>query len=121
MSKKLVGIVSVIVIVALGVFFWIDSSKVPQVAVQDAPAVTSVAGPITAAMVAEHSTVAGCWTIIDGGVYDLTAWIPLHPGGERAIAGLCGKDGTAAFHGQHDDAKQQADILATFKIGSVTP
>ena len=78
------------------------------------------AGTYTAAQVATHKDATSCWSIIDGNVYDLTKWIPQHPGGERAILGLCGKDGTAAFHGQHDDAKKQADILATMKIGVVT-
>ncbi len=71
----------------------------------------------SATVVATHNSATSCWTIIDGNVYDLTKWIPQHPGGAAAIKQLCGKDGTALFHGQHDDAKRQADILATFKIG----
>jgi cytochrome b involved in lipid metabolism len=67
--------------------------------------------------VGAHNNASSCWTVIDKNVYDLTAWIPQHPGGQGAILGICGKDGTAAFHGQHDDAQRQADILATFKIG----
>lgn len=74
----------------------------------------------TAAEVALHKDGESCWTIIDGNVYDLTQWIPQHPGGAQAILGLCGRDGTEAFHGQHDDAKRQADILATFKIGTLS-
>lgn len=69
--------------------------------------------------VAMHGDVASCWTAIDGMVYDLTSWIPQHPGGEAAIVSLCGTDGTAAFHSQHGDNKKQADILATFKIGAL--
>jgi cytochrome b involved in lipid metabolism len=69
--------------------------------------------------VATHKDAASCWTAIDGNVYDLTTWIPQHPGGEAAIESICGIDGTSAFHGQHDDAKRQADILATFKIGTL--
>lgn len=72
---------------------------------------------LTVAVVATHNNASSCYTIIDGNVYDLTKWIPQHPGGQAAILSLCGHDGTAAFHGQHDDAKKQADILATFKIG----
>lgn len=77
----------------------------------------STSGTYTMALVATHNSSSSCWSVIDGNVYDLTSWIPQHPGGQQAILGLCGKDGTAAFHGQHDDAKRQADILATMKIG----
>lgn len=82
---------------------------------------SSSAGSYTMAQVATHKDAASCWSVIDANVYDLTKWIPQHPGGEQAILGLCGKDGTAKFHGQHDDAKRQADILATMKIGVFVP
>ena len=98
-----------------------DSSyKTESPATTVAPPITPLTAPVTMAVVAEHNSATSCWTVIDGNVYDLTGWIPQHPGGERAIISLCGKDGTAAFHGQHDDAKRQADILATFKIGTVS-
>lgn len=71
----------------------------------------------TVAEVATHAGKASCWSVIDGNVYDLTSWILKHPGGEEAILSICGKDGTAAFHGQHGDAPRQAQILATMKIG----
>ena len=69
--------------------------------------------------VSKHKDATSCWVTISGNVYDLTGWIPLHPGGRAAILGLCGTDGTAAFRGQHGDAKQQADILATYQIGQL--
>lgn len=73
----------------------------------------------TMATVGEHSTAASCWSVIDGNVYDLTDWIGKHPGGERAITGLCGKDGSAAFHGQHGNNPKQANILVDYKIGTL--
>lgn len=69
--------------------------------------------------VASHNSVASCWTTINGGVYDLTAWIDRHPGGKEAILGLCGKDGSAAFDGQHGGQKRPAKELAGFQIGSL--
>ena len=74
-------------------------------------------GGITAAMVAEHSSRSSCWSSINGGVYDLTSWIPNHPGGEQAILGLCGTDGSAKFNGKHGGQSKQLSILAGFKIG----
>lgn len=78
------------------------------------------AGMFTTVQVASHNSASSCWSIVDGNVYDLTNWIGQHPGGEQAIKGLCGIDGTAAFHGQHGNAKQQADMLAKMKIGLLT-
>ena len=69
--------------------------------------------------VAMHPNAASCWSAINGGVYDLTNWIPKHPGGEKAILSICGKDGSSAFNGQHDGAAKQAAILVTFKIGQL--
>ncbi|MFA6256899.1 MAG: cytochrome b5-like heme/steroid binding domain-containing protein [Candidatus Paceibacterota bacterium] len=67
--------------------------------------------------VALHADSTSCWTIVRGNVYDLTGWIVKHPGGEQAILGLCGKDGTTAFENQHGGMEKQEQILATFKIG----
>lgn len=69
------------------------------------------------AQVAMHASAASCWSVIRGNVYDLTSWITKHPGGQAAILQLCGKDGTAAFVGQHGGSPQQESVLATFKIG----
>lgn len=74
----------------------------------------------TMADVAAHKDASSCWTAIRGSVYDVTTWISKHPGGRDAILKLCGKDGTTAFVGQHGDAKQQNDMLATFKIGTLS-
>jgi cytochrome b involved in lipid metabolism len=67
--------------------------------------------------VGTHKNATSCWSAINGNVYDLTQWISQHPGGEQAILSICGKDGSAAFNGQHGGMQKQAQILATFKIG----
>ncbi len=71
----------------------------------------------TLAEVQAHASAASCWSIVNGMVYDLTAWIPLHPGGEAKIKALCGKDGTASFTGQHGGQEKPEATLASFKIG----
>jgi cytochrome b involved in lipid metabolism len=76
---------------------------------------------IGATEVATHASREDCWSIINGNVYDLTSWIPKHPGGEQAILQLCGSDGSAKFGGQHGGAPKQAAILAGFKIGVAAP
>lgn len=71
----------------------------------------------TLATVAEHATAESCWSAVNGNVYDLTKWIPLHPGGEAKIKMICGKDGSAAFTGQHGGQEKPETTLATYKIG----
>lgn len=72
---------------------------------------------ITAAAVAQHNSRASCWSSINGNVYDLTSWIPKHPGGEQAILKLCGTDGSANFNRQHGGDSAKESLLAGFKIG----
>ena len=84
---------------------------------QTAQTTTTSAGTYTAAQVATHSTSSDCWSSINGGVYNLTSWISQHPGGEGPILSICGKDGSAAFNGQHGNDGRAQRELATFKVG----
>jgi len=72
---------------------------------------------ITSTEVAAHNSRETCWSTINGNVYDLTSWIPEHPGGEQAILQLCGTDGSAKYNGKHGDAPKQAAVLIGFKLG----
>lgn len=46
--------------------------------------------------VATRNTESECWTVIDGMVYDITEYLPRHPGG-NTILQACGTDGTSLF------------------------
>ena len=61
--------------------------------------------------VSARNSAAGCWVVIDGGVYDLTQWIRSHPGGSGAILNLCGKDGTSSFTSQHGGQARPSSTL----------
>jgi cytochrome b involved in lipid metabolism len=74
---------------------------------------------ITASQVKRHRSTNDCWTIINGGVYDLTDWVSRHPGGQEAIAELCGEDETEDFVEQHGGNEKVAGTLAGFKIGTL--
>lgn len=74
---------------------------------------------ITLSQVAGHKSRTSCWSAINDNVYDLTSWIPNHPGGEQAILSLCGIDGSAAYNGQHGGSTKTANILFGFKIGTL--
>ena len=67
--------------------------------------------------IAQHATTADCWTTIGGGVFDVTQWIPLHPGGPQVVAALCGSDGSAAYNTRHGRQNEPAQVLAYFQVG----
>jgi len=73
----------------------------------------------TSSEVAQHSTESSCWSIINGGVYDLTAYVPKHPGGASKIIRICGKDGSSAFEGQHGGESRPEAILQKYWIGNL--
>ncbi len=78
---------------------------------------SSTAKTFTLAQVAEHNTKTSCYTTIQGSVYDLTTWIAQHPGGQSAIIGLCGIEGTKGFMQQHGGQGNPERELASLKIG----
>jgi cytochrome b involved in lipid metabolism len=82
------------------------------------PAPTT-SGGITLNQIAEHSSRSSCWSAINGNVYDLTSWIPNHPGGEKTILSLCGIDGSNGYNSQHGGSSKPARILGGFKIGAL--
>lgn len=70
-----------------------------------------------------HNSEQNCWLLIDGKVYDVTKFIPKHPGGQAIIQG-CGVDATELFNTRpmgsdtpHSDKAQ--DNLDQFYIGKL--
>lgn len=45
---------------------------------------------ITQAELASHNTASDCWVGFQGEVYDITTYIPNHPGGKSKITNNCG-------------------------------
>ncbi len=92
-----------------------------------APAPTATVKPVTPApttftlaVVATHNSESDCWSVVNGGVYNLTSWISRHPGGSSKIMSMCGKDASASFNGQHGGDQSPETTLATFKIGTLS-
>lgn len=48
-----------------------------------------------------HGSPDDCWLALHGWVYDLSSFAKSHPGGEKLIHSLAGKDGTNAFSSVH--------------------
>lgn len=72
---------------------------------------------LTLAGVATHRTAKDCWTVVNGTVYDVTAWISRHPGGPAVITAMCGIDASAAFTGMHGKQAKPLSMLAGFRLG----
>jgi L-lactate dehydrogenase (cytochrome) len=51
--------------------------------------------------VARHNSKENCWIIIHGQVYDVTEFLPNHPGGQSIILRYAGKDATKKFDTIH--------------------
>lgn len=129
--KTTIALLVLFALVLGGGYWWsVEQNKVPAETVPVAtttdsmPSVSETPAPAAAssytlAQVATHNNATSCWTAIAGNVYDLTSWIPNHPGGEARILAICGKDGTSAYMGQHGKGGEPRDGLASYKIGAL--
>ncbi len=114
------AIISLIIVGALGFVAWQFSRSAQKPApAMSQPAEEVVGKAYTMAQVAEHKDVASCLTVIRGTVYDLTAWISKHPGGDKNILKLCGIDGTSAFETKHGGQEKPEKVLEGFAVGSL--
>jgi len=141
MKKQLGLIIGVIVILVLGFIFWQSQTSAPvsevdneqsvvveeelatapetQTPIQNETTTTETTVKFyTMAEVATHNNPADCWATVDNNVYNLSSWVTKHPGGEKAIIGLCGVDGTAPFSKQHGSNEKAKAALASFLVGS---
>lgn len=67
--------------------------------------------------VAKHNKKTDAWMVIDDKVYDVTSWIPHHPGGMIIMKGV-GIDATELFKKVGHDSYAKTK-LKTFKIGNL--
>jgi cytochrome b involved in lipid metabolism len=55
---------------------------------------------VTAEELAKHKSFDDAWTCLNGMVYDITHYVPKHPGGD-VIKSAFGRDGTKLFNKHH--------------------
>jgi cytochrome b involved in lipid metabolism len=112
---------------ALGFAIGSTVPVVPAPAPSPAPAPTPSVAPtpsteqakLTLEEVKKHASATDCWAVVDRGVYDLTKWIALHPGGTSYIRALCGRDETADFLGRHANQADPARELSNYLLGKL--
>lgn len=78
---------------------------------------------ITLTEVSNHATKADCWMAVGGKVYDLTKYVPIHPGMDSIVEG-CGKDATTLFETrpmgtQTPHSENARQVLERFYIGDL--
>ncbi|TQB73043.1 hypothetical protein MPDQ_006293 [Monascus purpureus] len=56
---------------------------------------------LTGADIAKHNSKDSCWVIVHGKAYDVTDFLPEHPGGQKIILKYAGRDATEEFEPIH--------------------
>ncbi|KAK9246605.1 FMN-dependent dehydrogenase-domain-containing protein [Lipomyces tetrasporus] len=74
---------------------------------------------ITPDQISQHKTSQSCWVIIRNKVYDVTDFIPNHPGGRRSILRFAGKDATSDFEAIHPPGTLEESLPEGAKLGTV--
>lgn len=149
MKPGVLAAIVVLAVVAVGGFLFVSSEDSTDTVVDNAATnqVSTTAEPagandpipgedassaetFTEAEVAMHASEDDCWTIVDGSVYDITAYVPRHPGGVNAISRACGTDGSSLFNERTDSDGEElgsgtphssnaTNQLAGFKLGEL--
>ncbi len=110
MNTRTIAILIAAALVSLGAVFYIVAAVPGRN--QDTASETTALESYTAKQVESHNSKDDCWTIINNSVYDITSYIPRHPGGDEILE-ACGRDATRMFTSRTDEAGDE--------IGSGTP
>ena len=73
---------------------------------------------ISRAELSKHRSRTSAWVAVRGRVYDVTAFLPRHPGGINSLLQSCGGDGTAAFSSAHSWVQLHTALPAGALMGS---
>ena len=65
-----------------------------------------------------HRSSQSCWIVLYGQVYDVTAFLPHHPGSTQAILRLAGSDATEQYDPIHPPGTLEANLAPEATIGT---
>ncbi|KUJ22535.1 uncharacterized protein LY89DRAFT_680674 [Mollisia scopiformis] len=74
-----------------------------------------------AAEVAKHNTPADCWVCLYGEVWDVTEFLPSHPGGSKIILQLAGRDATEEYDPIHPPGTLESNLKPEARLGKIDP
>ncbi|KAL2064841.1 hypothetical protein VTL71DRAFT_3981 [Oculimacula yallundae] len=74
-----------------------------------------------AAEVAKHNTPESCWVSLYGDVWDVTEFLPNHPGGSKIILKLAGRDATEEYDPIHPPGTLEENLKPEAKLGKIDP
>lgn len=123
------GVILVLIILPFSIFFLSSgtSSQNTPSTTSSSKSVTSsksssVSKALTKAEVAKHNSESDCYMIVNSKVYDVTTYLPYHPGGAYRIIQYCGQDGTVAFDtkgGQGQHSNRAGNDLSSLYVGDL--
>jgi len=76
---------------------------------------------IPLSLLSTKNTVEECWIAYEGIVYDVTHWLPRHPGGIRAIMSAAGSEGTSVMRNLHAPDTLLKFMKRIRKVGVLVP
>lgn len=74
------------------------------------------------AEVAQHDTLEDCWMAIEGGVYDISEYVPRHPAPASVLEPWCGREATEGMRTKGDSSDHSARawrMAERFRIGNL--
>ncbi|KAK9234551.1 FMN-dependent dehydrogenase-domain-containing protein [Lipomyces kononenkoae] len=74
---------------------------------------------LSGAEISKHNTKDSCWVIVHGKAYDVTDFLPEHPGGQKIILKYAGKDATKEFDPIHPSDTLDKYLPADKHLGPV--
>lgn len=67
--------------------------------------------------VQQHRSTDSCWVVLYGAVYDVTSFLPSHPGGSKIILQLAGTDATEEYDPIHPPGTLEESLPPEAKLG----
>jgi len=107
------------------VAFWSSILTLAALVTLSPPVVAKEPGrqrQITLSEVEQHASLEDCWMAIEGGVYDLTDYIPRHPTPPKLLASWCGTDATEGMRTKgygRDHSEAAWAMLEEYRIGTL--
>jgi isopentenyl diphosphate isomerase/L-lactate dehydrogenase-like FMN-dependent dehydrogenase len=76
---------------------------------------------LTVSPVAKHNSPNDCWVVLYGDVWDVSEFLPSHPGGSKIILKLAGRDATEEYDPIHPPGTLEENLKTSAKLGKLDP